>query len=69
MTTSYIKMKIRAGGGALGQQGAPPCYSSLLETLDTIKIIKVSYYTFLKVFYKGCCHVNTQITTPTSGSF
>ena len=37
-------MKIRAGGGsfrtagggggALGQQGAPPCYSSLWETLD-----------------------------------
>ena len=33
-------MKIRAGGGsfrarggALGQQGAPPCYSSLWETL------------------------------------
>ena len=22
-----------------------------------------------KVFYKGCCHVSTQITTPTSGSF
>ena len=22
-----------AGGGALGQQGAPPCYSSLWETL------------------------------------
>ena len=37
----YIKMKIRAGGGALGQeegalgqQGAPPCYSSLWETLQ-----------------------------------
>ena len=36
----YIKMKKRAGGGALGQQGgalgqqgAPPCYSSLWETL------------------------------------
>ena len=26
----------RAGGGALGQQGAPPCYSSLWETLITI---------------------------------
>ena len=24
MTIFYIKMKIRAGGGALGQQGAPP---------------------------------------------
>ena len=23
-----------AGGGALGQQGAPPCYSSLWETLE-----------------------------------
>ena len=40
MTIFYIKMKIRAGGGtlgqqggALGQQGAPPCYSSLWETL------------------------------------
>ena len=40
MTIFYIKMKIRAGGGALGQergdlgqQGAPPCYSSLGETL------------------------------------
>ena len=38
MTIFYIKMKIRAGGGcfragggALGQQGAPPCYSSLWE--------------------------------------
>ena len=33
-------MKIRAGGGALGQQGAPPgcspCYSSLWETLVTV---------------------------------
>ena len=27
----------RAGGGDLGQQGAPPCYSSLWETL-TIKM-------------------------------
>ena len=42
MTIFYIKMKIRAGGGALGQeggalgqQGAPPCYSSLWETLFT----------------------------------
>ena len=41
MIIFYIKMKIRAGGGrfraaggALGQQGAPPCYSSLWETLD-----------------------------------
>ena len=40
MIIFYIKMKIRAGGGALGQhggalgqQGAPPCYSSLWETL------------------------------------
>ena len=40
MTIFYIKIKIRAGGGglgqqggALGQQGAPPCYSSLWETL------------------------------------
>ena len=40
MTIFYIKMKIRAGGGALGQeggvlgqQGAPPCYFSLWETL------------------------------------
>ena len=40
MTIFYVKMKIRAGGGALGQeggalgqQGAPPCYSSLWETL------------------------------------
>ena len=24
------------GGGTLGQQGAPPCYSSLWETLDDI---------------------------------
>ena len=43
MTIFYIKMKIRAGGGdlgqedgALGQQGAPPCYSSLWETLYKI---------------------------------
>ena len=43
MTIFYIKMKIRAGGGsfragggALGQQGALPCYSSLWETLLTI---------------------------------
>ena len=42
MTIFYIKMKIRAGGGSfragggvLGQQGAPPCYSSLWETLVT----------------------------------
>ena len=35
MTIFYIKMKIRAGGGTLGQQGAPPCYSSLWETLVT----------------------------------
>ena len=41
MIIFYIKMKIRAGGGALGQeggalgqQGAPPCYSSLWETLQ-----------------------------------
>ena len=41
MTIFYIKMKIRAGGGALGQEGggalgqhgAPPCYSSVWETL------------------------------------
>ena len=40
MTILYIKMKIRAGvgsfragGGTLGQQGAPSCYSSLWETL------------------------------------
>ena len=40
MTIFYIKMKkragggnFRAGGGALGQQAAPPCYSSLWETL------------------------------------
>ena len=40
MIIFYIKMKIRAGGGALGQQGgalgqqgAPLCYSSLWETL------------------------------------
>ena len=44
MTIFYIKMKLRAGGGSfragggdLGQQGAPPCYSSLWETL-TIKM-------------------------------
>ena len=37
-------MKIRAGGaalgqegGTLGQQGAPPCYSSLWETLHRKK--------------------------------
>ena len=43
LTIFYIKMKIRAGGGsfragggALGQQGAPPCYSSLWETLKTL---------------------------------
>ena len=41
----------------------------MLLNFDTIKVIKVSDYTFFKVFYKGCCHVNTQITTPTSGSF
>ena len=41
MTIFYIKMKIRAGGGsfragggALGQQGALPCFSSLWETLE-----------------------------------
>ena len=41
MTIFYIKMKIRAGGGALGQQGgalgqqgATPCYFSLWETLN-----------------------------------
>ena len=38
----YIKMKIRVGGGALGQeggalgqQGAPPCYSSLWGNTNT----------------------------------
>ena len=43
MTIFYIKIKIRAGGGALGQQGgalgqqgASPCYSSLWETLLVI---------------------------------
>ena len=43
MNIFYIKMKIRAGGGALGQeggtlgqQGAPPCYSSLWETLGMV---------------------------------
>ena len=41
----------------------------LFLNFDTIKITKVSDYTFFKFFYKGCCHVNTQITTPTSGSF
>ena len=46
MTIFYIKMKIRAEGGALeqeggalGQQGAPPCYSSLWETLVTWTLI------------------------------
>ena len=53
MTIFYIKMKIRAGGGDLGQeggdlgqeggdlgqQGAPPCYSSLRETLVYIQDI------------------------------
>ena len=39
------------------------------SNFDTIKIAKVSDYTFFKVFYKGCRHVNTQITKPTSGSF
>ena len=45
MTIFYIKMKIRAGrgalgqeGGALGQQGAPPCYSSLWETLVVLPV-------------------------------
>ena len=45
MIIFYIKMKIRAGGGALGQeggalgqQGAPPCYSSLWETLENLPI-------------------------------
>ena len=33
MTIFYIITKIRAAGGAVGQQGAPPCYSSLWETL------------------------------------
>ena len=34
-------MNIGAGGGALGQQGAPPCYSSLWETLlsDTLTML------------------------------
>ena len=48
MTIFYIKMKIRAGGGylgqeggALGQQGAPPCYSSLWETLVWFKPFKI----------------------------
>ena len=41
MIIFYIKMQIRAEGGdsgqqggALGQQGAPPCYSSIWETLS-----------------------------------
>ena len=41
----------------------------MLLNFDTIKIAKVSDYTFFKVLYKGCCHMNTQITAPTSGSF
>ena len=39
-------MKIKAAGGALGQQGgalgqqgAPPCYSSLWETLEIICLL------------------------------
>ena len=42
-------MKIRAGGGDLGQeggdlgqQGAPPCYSSLWETLQGCFFLKAS---------------------------
>ena len=41
----------------------------MLLNFDTIKITKVSDYTLFKGFHKGCCHVNTQITTPTSGLF
>ena len=44
MTIFYIKMKIRAGGGALGQQGAPPCYSSLWEILLLVGINIPSVY-------------------------
>ena len=52
MTIFYIKIKRRAGGGALGQeggdlwqQGAPPppsCYSSLWETLVLLSNCKQS---------------------------
>ena len=41
----------------------------MLLNFDTIKITNVSDYTFFLVFNKGFCHVNTQITTSTSGSF
>ena len=42
----------------------------MLLNFDAIKITKVTDYTFFfKVFYKSCYHVNTQITTPTSGPF
>ena len=33
----------------------------MLLNFDTIKIAKVSDYTFLKVLYKGSCHLNTQV--------
>ena len=41
----------------------------MLLNFDANKIAKVSDYTFFKGLYKGCYHVNTQITTHTSGSF
>ena len=41
----------------------------MLLNFDTIKIAKVSDYTLLKASHKGSCHLNTQITAPTTGSF
>ena len=42
----------RAGGGALGQQGAPPCYSSLWETLVLPSSLK---HLQIQVFISASC--------------
>ena len=69
MTISYIKMKMRAGGGALGQQGGalgqqgtPPCYSSLWETLGDFRMY-IRRYTFPNEnFEYGYPHANALLT-------
>ena len=61
-------MKIRAGGGdlgqeggTLGQQGAPPCYFSLWETLLHVAVNK-QHLDCVKVLLQHKANVNIQVS-------
>ena len=61
-------MKIRAGGGnfratggALGQQGAPPCYSSLWETLLIWGFDGIKYLFSENIYHKSSINMHMHV--------